>query len=235
MLLTTGATGLPTDSVDTRIDNVNNLSPGPFQLTPGVPYDAYANSPVHRYYQNYQQSDCDVSHATKQNPSGCLSDLFPWVEVTIGAGSNGKPQVPNFNDQSTGEGATAMGFYNVQQGDMPYFKLLADRYTLSDNYHQPAMGGTGLDSIIAGFADAIWYTDGKGNAATPPTNQIEDPDAQAGTNNWYTQDGYSGGTYSMCADTNQPGVGAGGQLPPEPVNQDQSKLRAHSLLSAEQL
>ena len=208
MLLTTGATGLPTDSVDTRIDNVNNLSPGPFQLTPGVPYDAYANSPVHRYYQNYQQSDCDVSHATKQNPSGCLSDLFPWVEVTIGAGSNGKPQVPNFNDQSTGEGATAMGFYNVQQGDMPYFKLLADRYTLSDNYHQPAMGGTGLDSIIAGFADAIWYTDGKGNPATPPTNQIEDPDAQAGTNNWYAQDGYSGGTYSMCADTNQPGVGA---------------------------
>ena len=207
-LLTTGATGVPTDSVDTRIDNVNNLPPGPFQLTPGVPYDAYANSPVHRYYQNYQQSDCDVSHATQQNPSGCLHDLFPWVEVTIGAGNNGKPQPAGFNDQSTNEGATAMAFYNVQQGDMPYFKQLADRYTLSDNYHQPTMGGTGLDSIFAGFADGIWYTDGNGNTATPPTNQIEDPDAQAGTNNWYVQDGYSGGSYSMCADSSQPGVGS---------------------------
>ena len=95
-----------------------------------------------------------------------------------------------------------------QQGDMSYFKRLADRYTLSDNYHQPTMGGTGLDSIFAGFADGVWYTDGKGNAATPPTNQIEDPDPQAGTNNWYAQDGYSGGSYSMCADSNQPGVGS---------------------------
>jgi phospholipase C len=163
---------------------------------------------VHRYYQNYQQSDCDVSHATQQNPSGCLHDLFPWVEVTIGAGNNGKPQPAGFNDQSTNEGATAMAFYNVQQGDMPYFKQLADRYTLSDNYHQPTMGGTGLDSIFAGFADGIWYTDGNGNTATPPTNQIEDPDAQAGTNNWYVQDGYSGGSYSMCADSSQPGVGS---------------------------
>ncbi len=207
-LLTTGATGVPKDSIDTRIENVNNLPPGPFQLTPGVPYDAYANSPVHRYYQARQQADCDVSHATQQNPSGCQNDLYPWVEVTIGAGSNGKPQVSGFNDQSTNEGATAMAFYNVQQGDMPYFKRLADRYTLSDNYHQPTMGGTGLDSIFAGFADGVWYTDGNGNAATPPTNQIEDPDPQAGTNNWYTQDGYSGGSYSMCADSNQPGVGS---------------------------
>ncbi len=206
-LLTTGATGLPKDTIDTRIANVSSLPPGPFQLTPSVPYDAYANSPVHRFYQAWQQSDCAVSHATTENPSGCLNDLFPWVEVTIGAGSNGKSQPAGFNDETTHEGATAMGFYNVQQGDMPYFKRLADRYTISDNYHQPAMGGTGLDSIIAGFADAIWYSDGKGNPATPPTNQIENPNPQSGTNNWYTQDGYSGGSYSACADTSQPGVG----------------------------
>ena len=204
--LTTGATGLSKDSVDTRIDHVMHIRPGPFQLTPDVPYDAYANSPVHRYYQARQQSDCDVSHATNANPSGCLNDLYPWVEVTIGAGSNGKMQAANFNDESTNEGATAMGFYNVQQGDMPYFKRLADRYTLSDNYHQPTWGGTGLDSIFAGYADGLWYSDGKGNAKAPPTNQIENPDPQNGTNNWYAQDGYSGGSYSMCADTSQPGV-----------------------------
>jgi phospholipase C len=206
-VLTTGATGLPKDSIDTRIKNVSNLPGGPFQLTPGVPYDSYANSPVHRFYQAWQQSDCAVHKATADNPSGCLNDLFPWVEVTIGAGSNGNPQAAGFNDESTHEGATAMGFYNVQQGDMPYFKRLADHYAISDNYHQPAMGGTGLDSIIAGFADAIWYSDGKGNATTPPTNQIENPNPQSGTNNWYTQDGYSGGSYSACADTSQPGVG----------------------------
>ena len=32
-----------------------------------------------------------------------------------------------------------MGFYNVQRGDAPLLKRLADQYTISDNYHQPAM------------------------------------------------------------------------------------------------
>src|ERR1700738_217907 len=41
------------------------------------------------------------------------------------------------------EGATAMGFYNVQQGDVPYFKKLADTYSMSDNFHQSVEGGTG--------------------------------------------------------------------------------------------
>ena len=205
-LLTTGATGLPTDSIDTRIINASALPPGPFQITPGVPDDAYAASPVHRFYQSWQQLDCSVQAATKGNPSGCLNDLFPWVEVTVGAGANGAAQPAGFNDESTHEGATAMGFYNVLQGDNAYFKQLADRYTMSDNYHQPAKGGTGLDSIIAGFADGIYYQDASGKAATPPANQIENPDAQSGTNNWYTQDGYSGGRYSECADTTHPGV-----------------------------
>ncbi len=207
-LLTTGATGLDPYTVDTRIANANALRSGPFQLTPGLPYDAYAASPVHRYYQARQQADCDASKVTTANPSGCANDLYPWVEVTVGAGSNGKVQPSEYTDASTGEGATSMGFYNVAQGDMPYFKRLADEYTISDNYHQPAMGGTGLNSIVAGFADAVWYSDGKSNASTPPANQIENPDAQPGTNNFYVQDGYSGGSYSACADSSQPGVGS---------------------------
>ena len=205
-LLTTGATGLSPGSIDTRIRNVTSLPPGPFQLTPGVSYDDYAQSPVHRYYQMYQQADCSAAHATASNPGGCLNDLFPWVEVTIGAGSNGMAQPAGFTDQTTGEGSTGMAFYNVQQGDMPYFKQLADQYTISDNYHQPAMGGTGLDSILAGFGDAVWYADANGNPTAPPENQIENPNPQPGTNNYYTQDGYSGGSYSMCADASQPGV-----------------------------
>ena len=30
--------------------------------------------------------------STAQNPSGCVSDLFPWVETSVGAGANGAPQ-----------------------------------------------------------------------------------------------------------------------------------------------
>jgi len=60
----------------------------------------------------------------------------------VGAGTNGIAQAAGFNDQSTGEGATSMGFYNMSQGDAPYTKYLADSYAMSDNYHQPAKGGT---------------------------------------------------------------------------------------------
>jgi phospholipase C len=204
--LTTGASGLPFQTLDTRIPHVRNLPNGPFQLSPNVNYDQYANSPVHRFYQMFQQMDCSVGYATKANPSGCREDLWPWVEVTIGAGNNGRTQPTNFTNESTHEGATAMGFYNVQQGDDPYFKQLADEYTVLDNYHQPAKGGTGLDSLYLGYADDLFYSNGQGKVETPPSNQIENPDPQPGTNNWYTQDGYSGGTYSNCADASQPGV-----------------------------
>jgi phospholipase C len=207
LLLLTGATGLPSGVVDTRMAEANNLPNGPYQLTPGIPYDAYAGSPVHRFYQMWQQVDCSAAHATAKNPSGCLSDLFPWVETTVGAGSNGKPQPANFNDHTTHEGSISMGFYNVNNGDAPYLKFLADTYALSDNYHQAIQGGTGANHVAIGTGDAIWYSDGKGNPATPPFNEIENPNPQPGTNNFYTQDGYSGGTYSACADSSQPGVG----------------------------
>jgi phospholipase C len=207
-LLTTGATGLPTHSIDTRIANAGSLPNGPFPLTPGLSYDAYAASPVHRFYQAWQQADCNVAHATQTNPSGCLMDLFPWVEVSVGAGSNGRTQPPRFNDQTTGEGSTSMGFYNVNNGDAPYLTLLARAYSISDNYHQGIQGGTGANHIMIGAADAFYYTDGQGHPAMPPANQIENPDPQPGTNNYYTQDGYSGGSYSDCSDPAQPGVGA---------------------------
>ena len=163
---------------------------------------------MHRFYQNWQQSDCAMDHASADNPSGCLHDLFAWVEVSVGAGGNGVAQSAGFNDQSTGEGATALGFYNVQQGDVAYFTQLAGQYTIADNYHQPAMGGTGLNSIFAGFGDALWYSGADGQPEKPPAEQIENPNPQHGTNNWYTQDGYHGGSFSACADASQPGVGA---------------------------
>lgn len=209
--LTTGGTGLPGNVPDTRIsylgEGPTSLPDGPFQLTPGVSYDSYAASPVHRFYQMWQQEDCNAAYATKWNPSGCQADLFPWVELTIGAGSNGNAPGSPAYDAPGGEGATSMGFYNMAEGDVPYFKYLADHYAFSDNYHQAAMGGTGANHIMMGTGYDLWFTDGHGHAIAPPTNQIENPNPLEGTNNWYTQDGYSGGSYSECSDPSQPGVG----------------------------
>jgi phospholipase C len=243
--LLTGGSGLTGKVPDSRIAGVSSsapystLLPGPFQLTANpaaFPYDSYAASPVHRFYQMWQQLDCDVAFVSARHPSGCRADLFPWTEVTVGAGTNGRTQAANFSTdyapgmKTTGEGSTSMGFYNMQQGDAAYTRYLADHYALSDNYHQPAMGGTGLDSIMLFFGDAIWFSDGEGHPATPPHNvtvfagtpdagvvdEIENPNPQAGTNNWYAEDGYGGGgygspvygggSYTECADLTQPGV-----------------------------
>lgn len=188
--LTTGATGLPIKTSDTRIANVDNLPNQPFELT-GL-YDAYVNSPVHRFFQSWQQADCSVAYATAANPAGCRNDLFPWVEITAG-----------FN-----EGSTAQGFYNVQKGDAPLLVELANTYAMSDNYHQPVRGGTGANSIALGFGDLLYYSDSKGNPATPRVGQIENPNPKPGTNNRYIDDGYSAGSYVNCADDSQPGVHA---------------------------
>ena len=229
--LTTGGTGLNHGDLDTRIPHAASLPNGPFQLTSSThPYDSYDNSPVHRFYQMWQQFDCKATYATADNPSGCKADLFPWVETSVGAGTNGLTQASGFTETTTKEGSTAMGFYNVQQGDAPYFTFLADNYAMSDNFHQSVMGGTGANHVMLGTGDAIWFSDSHGQPAAPPenaliapgspnagiVNEIENPNPQPGTNNWYTEDGYGGGsygspsygggTYSNCSDLSQPGV-----------------------------
>src|SRR6202035_5102847 len=105
-----------------------------------------------------------------------------------------------------------MGFYNMQTGDAPVFNFLAHHYAMSDNYHQAVMGGTGANHIMLGTGDAAFYQDASGMAVAPPAGEIENPNPQPGTNNFYTQDGYgasattNGGSYSKCSDHSQPGV-----------------------------
>jgi len=250
--LASGGTGETSRTPDERIDNVTSLPAGPFQITNPTtfPYNAYAASPVHRFYQMQQQLNCSLSHVTQENPSGCNGQLFSYVEVTVGAGTNGTTQPPLCSDngnkppcftynylpnvptaQTTGEGSTSLAFYNVQTGDAPYFKLLADQYTISDNFHQSFLGGTGPNHIMFGHADALWFSDSQGLPAQPPNNvevwkgtknagvvaEVEDPDPASTTNNWYSEDGYGGGgygsavygggSYSDCSDPTQPGVG----------------------------
>ena len=144
--LASGGTTLAKNTPDARINNVETLPAGPFQLTNGsacsvntaLCYNDYAASPVHRFYQMWQQLDCGLEHARWDNPSGCNEKLFSWVEVTVGAGANGVDQpsictteadvTPCFttnyllpsanypNQVTTEEGSTALGFYNMQKG-----------------------------------------------------------------------------------------------------------------------
>jgi phospholipase C len=209
--LASGGTNLPTHSIDTRFPS--NLPNAPVDMSRSISYNDYSSSPVHRFFQMWQQLDCSAKAATRSNPSGCQSDLFPWVETTVGAGANGAPQPANFTDQTTGEGSTAMQFLNVAKGDVPYFTQLAQQYALSDNFHQSVQGGTGANHIMLGYGSLIYYADPvTGKPQTPPPGQIENPNPVAGTNNWYTQDGYgnaklaAGGSYVNCADDGQPGV-----------------------------
>jgi phospholipase C len=253
--LASGGTNQYSYTPDLRIVNFDTLPAGPFQLTNGTNsatpgysliYTDYSASPVHRFYQMWQQLNCSIFHASWDNPSGCNGQLFSWVEATVGAGTNGLSQQqyaqgyygPSFSEffsypagysatnppteaewtaneyalydsvpTTTGEGSSALGFYNVQQGDVPYFKSLADAYAMSDNFHQSVNGGTGANHIMLGHGDMIWFSDGNGHPQTPPHNvpasvtpatyvgpgvidEIENPDPAQGTNNWYTQDGY---------------------------------------------
>jgi phospholipase C len=60
-LLTGGpgqASGIPDARINYNGDNASSLPPNPYQLTnpQTYPYDAYAASPVHCFYQMWQQA-----------------------------------------------------------------------------------------------------------------------------------------------------------------------------------
>jgi phospholipase C len=206
-LLTTGAaTGFPQTFVlpdpDTRVKNFNTLKNGPFPLRgTNLPYDSYTGDTTHRLFEMWQQSDCNVKNATRQNPSGCLSDLYPFVITNY----------TNIPDPASGGaiddngGGNSMAFYNVQQGDVPVLKSLADEYTMSDNFHQAVMGGTGANHVMLGTGDAIFWSDGAGTPTTPPSH-IADPDPQAGTDDVYTVDLNFDGNFTECGNPAQPGI-----------------------------
>jgi phospholipase C len=187
VLLTTGASGLPEGVLDTRVPGAGTLN-GPYVLQgPILTDDDYTGDVTHSFYQAWQQQDCSPANATKADPSGCLRDLFPFVVATF-AGVN------------QGEG-NEMGFYNAEQEQASLLKSLADRFTLSDNFHQSFLGGTGANHFMLGTGDAGFWSDGKGNATTPPSN-IANPNPKPGANNLYI----ANNDFSNCSDVSQPGV-----------------------------
>jgi phospholipase C len=188
VLLTTGATGLPDNSLDKRVPGAGTLA-GSFPMQgPLLTDDDYTGDTTHRFYQDWQQEDCIAAESTKTNTSGCKADLFPFVMATYAV---------------NGSMGNSMGFYNAEQGQASLLKELADRFTLSDNFHQSFHGGTGANHFMLGTGDAGFWSDVNGNAITPPSNQIANPNPVAGTINQYTADN----NFSACFDVSQPGVG----------------------------
>jgi phospholipase C len=185
-----------------------NLPPGPFPITHYVPYpatdgvatfgtanaalSAATGDPVHRFFQMWQQTGGDNARL----------DLFTWVAVTTGKGAD----TFGVTAADRGQGGELMGFVNMAHGDAGYLRALADRYALSDNYHQSIMGGTGANFFAIATGDLPVYRR-NGALSVPPPNQIENPDPAPGTDNFYRHDGYQGGSYVNCSDAAQPGVG----------------------------
>ena len=124
---------------------------------PTMPYDAYAGDTIHQYFQMTQQIDCaiDKEHVSQGNPTGCLHDLQSAITTTYAT-------PPGSTPHDTGQ---TMEFFNMQQGDVPLMKALADKYTISDNYHQPVMGGTGPD----------WFRSASPTRCTSPTARLTAP------------------------------------------------------------
>jgi phospholipase C len=206
-LLTTGVPNVTQTVVqpdpDMRVQNFNALPNGPFPLQgTDLPYDSYTGDTTHRLFEMWQQSDCNIKNATRRNPSGCLSDLYPFVITTYTNTLDTFDTPPAIDDNG---GGNSMAFYNMHNGDVPVLKKLADQYTMSDNYHQAFMGGTGANHVMLGTGDAIFWSDGNGNP-TPPPSHLANPEPMAGTDNVYTVDVGFDGNFTECADPNQPGI-----------------------------
>lgn len=197
--------GLVGSSPDIRFPA--DLPPGPFQISRYAPYRAAppaftpgeartaavlaTGDPPHRFFQMWQQTGGD-------NARG---DLYMWVGETAGMGGD----TDDVRQGDTGQGGEVMGFYNMAAGDAPYLRELADRYAISDNYHQSVMGGTGMNFYALVTGDLPVYRS-NGQLGPPPENQREDPDPVAGSVNYYRRDGYSGGSWVECANASAPGV-----------------------------
>jgi phospholipase C len=207
-LLTTGAASQFTQTFflpdpDTRVANFNSLPNGPFPLKgKNLPYDSYTGDTTHRLFEMWQQSDCDIKNATRRNPSGCLSDLYPFVITNYTNIIDPATNPPAIDDNG---GGNSMAFYNVLAGDVPVLKRLADQFSMSDNFHQAFLGGTGANHVMLGTGDAFFWSDGNGNP-TPPPSHIANPNPQPGTDDVYTVDLGFDGNFTECGDASQPGI-----------------------------
>lgn len=198
------------NETDMRVANFLSLSNSVFPLAGAkLPYDSYTGDMVHRFYHMWQQSDCSVENATRDNPSGCLNDLLPYVGIA----------------REDGSGGNAMGFYNVERGDAPILKRLADEYTMSDNYHQPVMGGTFVQHMMLGTGDVMWwqpYVNAAGvTVSQPPASVVVDPTPKSATSIGFTKDK----AWTACDDSAPWAATVNSYLHTLPWHPDQAPIR----------
>ena len=147
-LLTTGAHGpderharhAPRAEPATRAARARSSS------RPGIPYDDYSASPVHRFYQMWQQLDCSLGARDAREPVRLPRRPLPLGRDHHRRGHQRRAAAARASPtRRPARARPSMGFYNVLQGDAPYFKSLADTYAMSDNFHQAIQGGTGAE------------------------------------------------------------------------------------------
>ena len=211
-LLTTGATGLPRRAIDTRIPNA--AAPATARTRSAARTCRTISTPQARCTASTRCGSRSIARRRTPRrpiPSGCLDRPVP-----VGRDQRRRRQQrqarsrPASTTRRPAKAPPSMGFYNVAQRRRAATSSSSPTTTRSsDNFHQPVDGRHRAPTTSCSApATRMYFSDGNGNAAVPPANQIENPDPQPGTNNYYTQDGYSGGTYSDCADATQPGVAA---------------------------
>jgi len=208
----TGGTGL-TDGAPTLTRAFPTISPsgGAFQLLfPGVPYDAYASSPSSAS-TNVQQQDCDASLAPPPTQRAACTIFSLGLKVTIGAGGSTAPRSPILSPLTP---PARLHFHGVLQRSARRRSLptqLANTYSMSDNYHQAAMGAPDSITSCSALPMPSGYSDGNGNAEAPIQAQIEDRMRSRAptTGMWRMVTAASntpptrltaGGSYSACAD-----------------------------------
>ena len=202
------------------------MPPGPFQLTQTARPPSSPTTPIPRAgappSQMWQQLDCASTTRPRPTPRPIASRPLP-----LGRNHHrGGLQRGGTAFRRVGEGSTSMFFFNVQLGDAPYLKSLADHYAISDNYHQAVHGGGGANHMMLGSGDATSSATG-GRSRVPPNDPVDPatpgtplpdllgafrnrkPEPATGYNNFYIQDGYGGGSGNPAATPPNANYGGG--------------------------
>lgn len=165
--------------------------------TPGA-HDSSTQTPIqHVIVVVGSGHSLDDMFATYVPPTGTVSNLLAKGIVTR-EGTLGTQAAALY------DAAPAAGVINMQKGDLPYLKALADQYMLADNYHQAVTTGRFANSMMLAYADAGIAKAGDDMPAHPAS--ILSALTQAGVSFAYYGEGWNPSlasqSASYCADCN---------------------------------
>ncbi len=152
-----------------------------FSYRAGMPYDSYTASPVHRFYQMWQQLDCSVTHATAGQS----------VRVALATCSRGwkSPSAPaatasrSRRTSPTRRPAKARPRWastTCYRATCPTSSSWRTRTTISDNFHQSIEGGTGANHIAARHRPGdLLHATATATSPTPPAQRDRESESAA--------------------------------------------------------